>query len=124
MKAKGLTRKLFKEMISPQINIHSLTQFPPLTFETTTENDSIHLSYGLGWGLLDCPNGKAFFKEGNGGGWRNYNINFFDKGISIIILINSENGEAIFQELIETLIGKTCIPWKWQGYIPYNATAK
>jgi len=124
MKAKGLTNKLFKEMISPQINIHSVTQFPPLTSETTTENDAIHLSYGLGWGLLACPNGKAFFKEGNGGAWRNYNINFLDKGISIIILINSENGETIFQELIETLIGKTCIPWKWQGYIPYNSTTK
>lgn len=124
MKAKGLTNKLFKEMISPQINIHSKTQFPPLTSETTTENDAIHLSYGLGWGLLACPNGKAFFKEGNGGAWRNYNINFIDKGISIIILINSENGETIFQELIETLIGKTCIPWKWQGYIPYNSTTK
>ncbi len=124
MKEKGLTTKLFKEMISPQINIHSITQFPPLTSETTTENDAIHLSYGLGWGLLDCPNGKAFFKEGNGGAWRNYNINFLDKGISIIILINSENGETIFQELIETFIGKTCIPWKWQGYIPYNGTVK
>jgi CubicO group peptidase (beta-lactamase class C family) len=124
MKAKGLTNKLFKEMISPQINIHSITQFPPLTFETTTENDAIHLSYGLGWGLLDCPNGKAFFKEGNGGAWKNYNINFPDKGIAIIILINSENGETIFQELIETIIGKTCIPWKWQGYIPYNGTVK
>lgn len=124
MKAKGLTNKLFKEMISPQINIHSITQFPPLTFETTTAYNAIHLSYGLGWGLLDCANGKAFFKEGNGGAWRNYNINFPDKGISIIILINSENGETIFQELIETLIGKTCIPWKWQGYIPYNSAVK
>jgi CubicO group peptidase (beta-lactamase class C family) len=124
MKVKGLTNKLFKEMISPQINIHSITQFPPLTSETTTENDAIHLSYGLGWGLLDCPNGKAFFKEGNGGPWRNYNINFIDKGISIIILINSENGETIFQELIETIIGKTCIPWKWQGWIPYNHRTK
>jgi len=124
IKAKGLKNKLFKEMIRPQINIHSITQFPPLTSETTTENDAIHLSYGLGWGLLDCPNGKAFFKEGNGIAWRNYNINFPDKGISIIILINSENGETIFQELIETLMGKTCIPWKWQGYIPYNRTTK
>lgn len=124
MKGKGLTKKLFKEMISPQIKIHSLTQFPPLTTETTTENDAIHLSYGLGWGLLDCPNGKAFFKEGNGGAWRNYNINFIDKGVSIILLVNSENGESIFQELVETLVGQTCIPWKWHGYIPYNNISK
>lgn len=124
MQKKGLKRKLFQEMISPQINIHSITQFPPVTFETTSENDDIHLSYGLGWGLLNCPSGKAFFKEGNGGSWRNYNINFIDRGISLIILINSENGETIFQELIETLIGNTCIPWKWQGWVPYNHKIK
>ena len=111
-------------MLSPQIAIHSKTQFPPITYETTTENDAIHLSYGLGWGLLNCKYGKAFFKEGNGGSWRNYNINFIDKGISIIIMTNSENGEKIFQELLETLLGDTCIPWKWQGYIPYNSKTK
>jgi CubicO group peptidase (beta-lactamase class C family) len=124
MQKKGLQKKLFEEMISPQIKINSVTQFPPVTFETTTENDAIGLSYGLGWGLLHCPNGKAFFKEGNGGSWMNYNINFIDKGISIVILINSENGETIFQELIETFIGKTCIPWKWQGWVPYNQSKK
>jgi len=118
MQQKGLSKKSFSEMISPQIAIHSVTQFPPITSETTTENDPIHLSYGLGWGVLQCQYGKAFFKEGNGGSWRNYNINYIDKGISIIILINSENGETIFQELIETLIKDSCIPWKWNGYIP------
>lgn len=120
MQQKGISRKSYKEMLSPQIAIHSKTQFPPITDETTTENDAIHLSYGLGWGLLDCQYGKAFFKEGNGDSWKNYNINFSDKGISIIIMTNSENGEKIFKGLLETLIGDTCIPWKWQGYIPYD----
>ena len=124
MQQKGISRKSYKEMLSPQIAIHSITQFPPITYETTTENDAIQLSYGLGWGLLKCKYGRTFFKEGNGGSWRNYNINFIDKGISIIILTNSENGEKIFQELLETLVGDTCIPWKWQGYIPYNYKAK
>ena len=124
MQKKGLSKKIFGEMISPQIAIHSKTQFPPITNETTTENNAIHLSYGLGWGLLQCQYGKAFFKEGNGDSWRNYNINFIDKGISIIIMTNSENGENIFKELIETLIKDSCIPWKWQGYIPYDYKAK
>ena len=124
MQQKGISSKSYKEMLSPQIAIHSITQFPPITYETTTENDAIHLSYGLGWGLLKCKYGKAFFKEGNGGSWRNYNINFIDKGVSIIILANSENGEKIFQELLETLLGDICIPWKWQGYIPYNFKTK
>lgn len=124
MQQKGLDTKMYQEMLSPQIRIHSVTQFPPITYETTTENDGINLSYGLGWGLLQCSYGKAFFKEGNGGAWRNYNINFPDKDISIIIMVNSENGEKIFQELLETLLGDNCIPWKWQGYISYQQQRK
>jgi CubicO group peptidase (beta-lactamase class C family) len=125
MQQKGLDKKWYNEMISSQIKITSITQFPPITMDETKENDAINLSYGLGWGLLKCPQqGRAFFKEGNGGPWKNYNINFIDKGISIIILINSENGETIFQSLIEKLIGNTCIPWKWQGYVSYNTVSK
>jgi CubicO group peptidase (beta-lactamase class C family) len=121
---KAAKHKAYKQMLSPQISVHSKTQFPPITEATTTENDDIHLSYGMGWGLFTCHYGKAFFKEGNGGAWKNYNINFPDKEISIIIMVNSENGEKIFQELIETLVGDTCIPWNWNDYHPYNAAKK
>jgi CubicO group peptidase (beta-lactamase class C family) len=124
MREKGLDKKMFKEMITPQIAIHSKTQFPALTTETTTENNDIHLSYGLGWGLLKCKYGSAFFKEGHDDAWRNYNINFIDKGISIIIITNSANGESVFKEILETLIGDTFTPWKWQEYFPYNYNNK
>ena len=117
---KGLDKKLFKEMLSSQIKINSKAQFPTITEETTTENKAIDLSYGLGWGLLKCKYGKAFFKEGHDDAWRNYNINFIDKGISIIIMTNSANGELIFKELLETLIDDTFTPWKWESYFPYN----
>jgi len=116
-----LSAKQYEEMFSPQISIHSVTQFPPITTEVTNENDAIHLSYGLGWGLFNCKLGRAFFKEGNGDAWKNYNINYPDKGISVIIMTNSENGEHLYQELLETIVGETGIPWKWQNYIPYNA---
>ena len=116
MQEKGLSKRGLKEMLAPQIAIHSKTQFPPISSETTTENDGIQLSYGLGWGVFNCSYGKAFFKEGNGGSWRNYNINFPDKDISIIILSNSENGEYSFQTLLQKLLADTCIPWKWEGY--------
>ncbi len=124
MNGKGLDKKWFNEMISPQIEIHSKTQFLPITVETTTENRAINLSYGLGWGVLNCKYGKAFFKEGHDDAWRNYNINFIDEGISIIIMTNSANGELIFKELLETLIGDTFTPWKWEGYFPYDYNAK
>jgi len=93
MQGNGLNKKLRKLMITPQIKISSKYQFPTITDETTTENESIKLSYGLGWVLLKCKYGRAFFKEGYDEGWYNYTINFIDKGISIIIMTNSENGE-------------------------------
>jgi CubicO group peptidase (beta-lactamase class C family) len=113
---KALPEKWMQEMIRPQIAIHSVTQFPPITMETTTENDAIHLSYGLGWGVFDSPYGKAFFKEGNGDSWRNYHISFTEKGLSVILLVNSENGEKVFRPLLEFLAGNTGVPWKWEGY--------
>ena len=39
MQGKGLSKKLYKEMFSPQITIRSKTQFPPITEETTTDNN-------------------------------------------------------------------------------------
>lgn len=124
MQKKGLAKIFYSEMLSPQIKIHSKVQFPTITEEITTENDDIDLSYGLGWGLLKCKYGKAFFKEGHDDAWRNYNINFIDKGISIIIMTNSANGELIFKELLERLIGDVFTPWKWETYFPYNYKAK
>jgi len=35
-------------------------------------------------------------------------------------MTNSANGELIFKELLETLIGDTFTPWKWQTYFPYD----
>ncbi len=116
LQEKGLDRKGYREMTRPHIRIHSVTQFPPITTETTTENDAIGLSYGLGWGLIRCQQGPAYFKEGNGGPWRNYTILFPKQGTAVVILVNSENGERVFRELVETVLGPTCIPWKWEGY--------
>ncbi|MGJ1496479.1 serine hydrolase domain-containing protein [Sphingobacterium spiritivorum] len=120
IQGKGLEKKYFEQMISPQIDIHSKTQFPPITTETTADNKSIHLAYGLGWGLLKTKYGRAFFKEGGDDAWKNYNINFIDKGVSIIIMTNSVNGSKVFKELLETLIADTFTPWKWEEYYPYN----
>jgi tetratricopeptide (TPR) repeat protein len=106
-------------MLSPSIRIKSKHQFPTLSNETTDKYDSIDLSYGLGWGLFTSQYGKAFFKEGHGPGWQNYNVNFIDQKTSIIIMTNSDNGEKIFKDLLDKVIGDTYTPWEWERYIPY-----
>ena len=119
MQGKGLDASIRHEMLSPSIRIHSEHQFPTLSGETTNRYDSIDLSYGLGWGLFASEYGEAFFKEGHGNGWQNYNVNFVDKKTSIIIMTNSDNGEKIFKDILEKVIGDTYTPWEWEGYVPY-----
>jgi CubicO group peptidase (beta-lactamase class C family) len=120
IQGKGLSEKSRQEMFSPQIGIYTKHQFPSLNNDTTSEYRDIKLSYGLGWGLFKSPFGWAFFKEGHEDGWEHYCVSFLDKKQSLIIMTNSSNGESIFKELIEKIIG-VAIPWKWEGYIPYRA---
>ncbi len=120
MQDKGLSKKYRKMMLTPQIEINSKYQFPTIIDETTTENKAIHLSYGLGWGLIKCKYGRAFYKEGHDDAWRNYTINFYDKGVGIIIMTNSANGELIYKELLDKIIGDIFTPWQWQRYLPYD----
>ena len=109
-----------QRMFSPQVRIRSVAQFGPLRLKDSTLNDAIALSYGLGWVLLQSPHGTGAFKEGHGDGFQHYSILFPQAGTGIILMTNSDNGESIFKELLETAIGDTFTPWQWENYIPYN----
>jgi CubicO group peptidase (beta-lactamase class C family) len=106
-------------MFTPNFRIRTKAQFGPLSVEQTNENDTIQLSYGLGWGLLQSPFGLGAFKEGHGEGFQHYTIIFPEKEIGIVILSNSDNAEGIFKKLLEITIADIYTPWKWENYIPY-----
>ena len=114
----------YRELITPQIRIKSKQQFGPNAWIDTGENDSIHLSYGLGFGLFFTHYGKAFFKEGHLEGWQHYVVGFPDKGTGIVLLSNSDHAESIFKELLEVSIANKYTPWYWENYIPYNHSTK
>ena len=120
MNAKGMQKKTWEQIFTPQIQIFEKQQFPSLNEETTDENKAIRLSYGLGWGLYWSPYGEAFFKEGHDEGWRNYAVCFNKVKSGMIILTNSSNGEGIFKELLETILKDTFTPIEWEGYTPYD----
>jgi CubicO group peptidase (beta-lactamase class C family) len=120
LSGKGLSASVLREMLSPQIRIRSKHEFPTDAPETTTENDAIRLSYGLGWGLYWSPVGEAFFKEGHDEGWRNYAVGFVERKSGMVIMTNSGNGEGIFKDVLETVIDDTYTPIEWEGYTPYD----
>lgn len=117
LKGQGLEESSWNEMFS-QIRIRSKQQFGP--YEETAENDDIELGYGLGWGVFRTPHGRAAFKEGHGDGFEHYSIIFPDKGMGVVIMTNSANGESIYEELLELTIANTYSPLEWNGYVPYD----
>ena len=121
LRGEGLNPALRGEMLRAQIRIRSTHQFPIPSTDTTMRDDWIRLSYGLGWGLLWSPYGKAYFKEGHDDGWENYMITFENPGTAIVIMTNSSNGESIFTELLANLIGDRFTPSEWERYVPYDA---
>lgn len=102
--------EITNRMFEPNIRIKSKAQFGPSSLETSTENDDIALSYGLGWGLFQSPYEPAAYKEGNGEGFQHYSIIFPEKETGIIILSNSNNAEGIFKELLEVTIADVYTP--------------
>jgi hypothetical protein len=120
LRGNGMSTAARAEMLRPQIRIHSARQFPPNAPETTHDYDAIELSYGLGWGLLVSPYGKAYFKEGHDDGVQNYCISFDRARTAIVVMTNSDNGESMFKELLATFIGDTFTPVRWENYVPYN----
>ncbi len=117
---KELPRSVRNSMLTPQIRIFSRRQFPTLNTDTTDENESIRLSYGLGWGLFWTSYGKAFFKEGHEDGFRHYAVAFDKPGDGMVIMTNSSNGEGILKYLLESLLGNTFTPIAWEGFTPYD----
>ncbi len=117
---EGLSPRTKAEMIRQQISIDSVVQFPTLTTETTDAYKGIRLGYGLGWGVFDTPYGHAFFKEGRDDGTVNYALCVQPRRACILLLSNSDRAEGIYKVLVEKLMGNVNLPWRWEGYIPYD----
>jgi CubicO group peptidase (beta-lactamase class C family) len=119
----GLSARAKAEMIHLQIPIDSVAQFPTLSTVTTDEYKEIRLGYGVGWGVFDTPYGHAFFKEGRDDGTVNYALCVQPRKACILLLSNSDRAEGIYKALVDELMGNVRLPWRWEGYIPYDLPA-
>ncbi len=107
-------------MFKPNIHIHSKKQFGKMSLEKTNENDNINLSYGLGWGIFTTPYSAGYFKEGQSEGFQHYSVIFPKKNLGILLMLNSDNAESIFKEVLGIGIGDMYTPWFWENFIPYQ----
>jgi CubicO group peptidase (beta-lactamase class C family) len=107
-------------MFRPQIRIRSRTQFGPGAEDTTSANDAIALSYGVGWGLQRTPYGWGAFKEGHGDGFQHYLIVYPERKLGVLLMSNSDNAESIFGHLLRLTIADRFTPLEWENYVPYD----
>jgi hypothetical protein len=105
-------------MFTPTIRITSRGMFD--SRDQTDSTDTMRLSWGLGWGLFDSPNGPAFFHTGHKGGVQNYAVFYRDRGIGIVVLSNSDNFESVAREIVAAGIGDTTSPFDWLGYPSFD----
>lgn len=119
---EGVSVRAKAEMVRLQIPIDSVAEFPTLSAETTDAYKSIHLGYGIGWGVFETPYGHAFFKEGHDDGTGNYALCVQPRKDCILLLSNSDRAEGIYKALVDKLMG-VGLPWRWEGYIPYDLPA-
>ena len=119
----GLSPRARAELFGRQIAITSPHQFPTTDPADTDAYRAIDLSYGLGWGRWTSPWGLAWFKEGNGSGATNYVVCLEEARRCVMILTNSANGQGIFLYLANLVLGDTSMPWRWNGYTPYDRRA-
>ena len=123
LRGDGLSARAHATMLSPQLAIVSPRQFPSHWPGATDANQSIGLSAGLGWPVYNSPLGPAFFKEGNDDGTNNFAFGLVRQRSGVLMLSNSSNAQRMFYPALETLLGRTCLPWYWMGYIPYERPA-
>lgn len=119
MNKKGLSKQSYEEMFSAQIFIHTKRGFGPGKDSLSTENDKIKLSRGLGPGLFESPYGPAFFHGGHGEANQNYFVAFPKKGISVVLMSNSENFESVSDAILEACIADHYSPLTWLGHFDH-----
>ncbi len=79
--------------------------FPEMLDANIKVNDKI--SWGLGWGLEQTPDGEAFWHSGDNGSFKALALAFRQQKFGFVVMTNSANGSNIFENLIKHSIGGT-----------------
>lgn len=118
MEGRGLSPEAHREMLSPQVAVEHRRMFGPGSRERTGEHRASGLSWGLGWGLVSSPYGRAFFHTGNDVGSANYAVAFPERGIALVLMGNSNRLEGIASAIARRVIGDEYSPFEFLGYVP------
>lgn len=82
------------------------------------------VSWGLGVGLQNDANGRAFWQWGHWFGGRAYMIAYPESGNGLVFLANGDAGLAILDAVLGTVFGPDQPGASWQEYEQYDSPAR
>ena len=63
---------------------------------------------------FDGPQGRGFFKGGHNDSTGNMWVCLERRRRCVVLLANDVRAEAAFPELVESILGPTGLPWRWE----------
>ncbi len=106
MKGTGLTPASARAFLTPQVEVA-----PGVT-------------WGLGVGLQDDARGRAFWQWGHWFGSRAYMIAYPESGDGLVFLANGDEGLAILDAVLGTVLGADQPGAAWQGYEQFDSPSR
>jgi CubicO group peptidase (beta-lactamase class C family) len=114
MRGDGLKRSSRAEMLKPLLPIASVSQFPTMAPDAPPEKRWKGLAAGLGVVAFEGPQGRGFFKGGHNDSTGNSWVCLERGRRCVVLLANDVRAEAAFPELVESVLGDTGLPWRWE----------
>lgn len=119
MRGEGLKPASRSEMLRGQLPIRTASQFPSLAPEVPPAKRWRNLAAGLGVITFEGPQGRGFFKGGHNDSTGNIWVCLERGRRCVVLLSNDVRAEAAFPELVESILGETGLPWRWEyGWLP------
>lgn len=74
---------------------------------------------------FDGPRGRGFFKGGHNDSTANIWV-CLEKGRRCVVLLSNDvRAEAAFPKLVDSILGETGLPWRWEySYMPAPAQSR
>jgi CubicO group peptidase (beta-lactamase class C family) len=114
MRGDGISAASRSEMLKPQLAITTRSQFPNFQPEVAPAERWKNLAAGLGVITFAGPQGAGFFKGGHNDSTANM-LACVEKGRRcVVVLSNDVRAEKAFPQLIDSILGNTGLPWRWE----------
>jgi CubicO group peptidase (beta-lactamase class C family) len=120
MRGEGLKRRTRAEMLKPHLAITSRSQFPSLQPEALPRQRWANLSAGLGVITFKGPQGRGFIKGGHNDSTPNIWACLERGRRCVVILSNDVRAETAFPKLVDSILGDTGLPWRWEYAAPVD----